>query len=52
VTIAPEDMKSFRQARFDVKKLAGQNIRVRGWIELYNGPEIEVTTPGAIEPLN
>ena len=52
VTIAPEDMKAFRQARFDVKKLAGQTVRVRGWIELYNGPEIEISTPGAIQPLN
>jgi micrococcal nuclease len=52
VTVAPEDMKTFRQVRFDLTKLAGQTIRVRGWIELYNGPEIEIMMPGAIESLN
>lgn len=52
VTVAPADMKLFRQARFDVKKLAGRRIRVRGWVELYNGPEIEIATPGAIQALD
>jgi micrococcal nuclease len=52
VTIAPSDMKSFRTARFDVKKLAGRRVRVRGWVELYNGPEMEIATPAAIETLN
>src|SRR5712671_6341754 len=39
VTVSPQDMKLFRQARFDVRKLAGQRVRVRGWVEQYNGPE-------------
>lgn len=51
VTVAPEDMKLFRQARFDVRKLAGKRIRVRGWIELYHGPEMEIASPTAIETL-
>jgi len=51
VTIEPEDMRIFRQAKFDVAALAGKRIRVRGWIEFYNGPEITVTTPAAIEML-
>jgi endonuclease YncB( thermonuclease family) len=52
VTIAPEDMKLFRTARFDVKKLAGKRVRVRGWVESYNGPEIQIATPQAIEILD
>ena len=52
VTVSPQDMKLFRQARFDVRKLAGQRVRVRGWIELYNGPEIEIANPAAIELIN
>ena len=52
VTVAPEDLKSFRTAHVDVKNLAGKRVRVRGWIELYNGPEIEVSTPSAIEILD
>ena len=51
VTIKPEDMRVFRQARFDVPALAGKRIRVRGWVEFYNGPEITITTPAAIEVL-
>jgi hypothetical protein len=50
--VSPQDMKAFRQARFDVKKLAGQRVRVRGWLEFYNGPEIEVATPAAIQVLD
>ena len=49
VTIEPDDMRIFRQAKFDVRTLAGKRIRVRGWIEFYNGPEITITTPAAIE---
>jgi micrococcal nuclease len=52
VTVGPDDLKLFRQARFDVKKLAGKHVRVRGWVELYNGPEMEVSTPGAIQILD
>jgi endonuclease YncB( thermonuclease family) len=52
VTVAPVDMKTFRSARFDVRKLAGKRVRVRGWVELYNGPEMEIATPAAVETLN
>jgi hypothetical protein len=45
VTVEQDDLKLFRQARFDVKKLAGKHVRVRGWVELYNGPEMVVSTP-------
>ena len=52
VTVSPSDMRAFRQAKFDVKTLGGKHIRVRGWIEFYNGPEMEVATPAAIEVLD
>jgi hypothetical protein len=52
VTVSPQDMKLFRQARFDVRKLAGQRVRVRGWVELYNGPEMEIANPAAIQRLD
>lgn len=51
VTIEPEDMRAFRQAKFDVPSLAGKRVRVRGWVEFYNGPEITIATPAAIEVL-
>ena len=51
VTVAPDGMKIFRAAKFDVKKLAGKHVRVRGWLEFYNGPEMDVSTPAAIEVL-
>jgi hypothetical protein len=51
VTIGPDDMRTFRQARIDVPALAGKRVRVRGWVEFYNGPEIVITTPDAIEVL-
>ncbi len=52
VTVSPQDMKLFRQMRFDVRKLPGQRVRVRGWLELYNGPEMEIANPAAIERLD
>ena len=52
VTVEQDDLKGFRQARFDVKKLAGKHVRVRGWVELYNGPEMVVSTPASIQILD
>ena len=49
VTIAPEDMRGFRTARVNPRQFAGQRLRVRGWIELFNGPNLQIATPGAIE---
>jgi hypothetical protein len=45
-------MKLFREKRVDVRKLAGQRVRVRGWLELYNGPEMEIANPAAIERID
>ncbi|PKQ01920.1 MAG: nuclease (SNase) [Alphaproteobacteria bacterium HGW-Alphaproteobacteria-12] len=35
-----------------IASLAGRALRVRGWIEQYNGPEIRVTHPAQIELLD
>ena len=51
VTISPQDMKSFKADGIDPRKYAGKVIRVRGWIERLNGPEIEVAVPEAIQVL-
>ena len=51
VTVSPQDMRAFRQAKFDVAAMQGKRVRVRGWVESYNGPEMEIATPAAIELL-
>lgn len=50
-TVAPDDMKTFRAAGFDLRTLGGRHVRVRGWIQSHNGPEMELATPEAIEVL-
>jgi endonuclease YncB( thermonuclease family) len=52
VTIAPEDKRNFRRPRIDWKAVEGRRIRVRGWMEFYNGPLIAVYAPGQIEFLD
>ena len=49
VTIDPQDKKHFRDAGVDPTAYAGQTIRVRGWVQSSNGPEIEVPNPQGIE---
>ena len=48
-TIAPDGMKLFRKAGIDPRTYAGQIIRVRGWIDEYHGPEIEIAAPEDVE---
>lgn len=48
-TIAPDDMKLFRRAGIDPEGYAGKRVRVRGWIQSFNGPEIEIADPETIE---
>lgn len=47
-TIAPEDKRNFHM-RVDWKALQGKRVRVRGWLESYNGPMISLHAPGQIE---
>jgi len=51
VNIAPEDMRHFRAADIDPALWQGKALRVRGWLESYNGPNLSVAVPGAIEVL-
>lgn len=46
VTIAPRDVRHFHE---DVGDYSDVQIRVRGWLKSYNGPEIVVTHPEQIE---
>lgn len=51
VTIAAAALPLFAEARLDPLALAGKSVRVRGWVERYNGPAIEATHPEQIEVL-
>ena len=50
-TIGRRDLKYFAAAGADPKSWAGKKIRVRGWLSLLNGPEIELTHPEQVEVL-
>jgi len=49
VTVAPRDMSLLREARLDIEALSGQRVRARGWLNDFNGPQIEATHPEQIE---
>ncbi len=49
VTVDPDDMPNFRATGVDPLSYVGQTIRVRGWLQSLNGPEIEVANPQGIE---
>ncbi len=51
VTVAPADMANFRREAVDPRLYAGKTIRVRGIIQQFNGPEIEIANPEQIEVL-
>jgi hypothetical protein len=51
VTISPDDLKLFHASGVDPRDYAGKTVRVRGWIEQHNGPEMEVAVPEDIEVL-
>ena len=49
VTISPDDMKNFHSIGVDPRDYAGKTVRVRGFVERLDGPEIEVAVPQDIE---
>ncbi len=51
-SIAPSDRKTFNKSGFNPLQWQGKTLRVRGWIEPYNGPYIEITHPEALELLD
>ncbi len=51
ITISPKYARSFSKD-LDPMTLKGQKVRVRGWVESYNGPFIEAVHPNQIEILD
>ena len=51
ITISPKNARSFVKD-LDPMTLKGQKVRVRGWVENYNGPFIEAVHPKQIEILD
>lgn len=51
VTIASEAAKLFPGEGQALSALAGKSVRVRGWIENFNGPSISLTHPEQLEVL-
>ena len=51
VAIGKRDRKAFKTAEYDPLLLAGARVRVRGWIELQNGPIIWLNDPRRLEIL-
>jgi micrococcal nuclease len=49
VTIAPEDMANFRGQGVDPRDYQGKRIRLRGIVQQFNGPEIEIASPKQVE---
>ncbi|MBI1331076.1 MAG: thermonuclease family protein [Alphaproteobacteria bacterium] len=49
VTIAPDDMKLFKAADIDPESFAGRRVRVRGVVQSFNGPQIELYAPQNLE---
>ena len=52
IAIAKRDRKRFKKAGLDPLSLEGASVRVRGWIELSNGPMIWLDHPERLEILN
>ena len=52
VKVAKRARRSFEAAGFDLQALADRVVRVRGWLDDYNGPMIEATHPEQIEVLD
>ena len=51
VSIGPRDRRRFEAAGIAVEDYEGRLVRVRGWVESFNGPMIEATHPEQIEVL-
>jgi hypothetical protein len=49
VTVLKRHQREFAAAGVDPKRLEGQPIRVRGWVEQHGGPVIDAAAPEQIE---
>lgn len=52
IKVGKRPRKVFEAAGFDLLALKGRTVRVRGWLDEYNGPMIEATHPEQIEILD
>jgi micrococcal nuclease len=52
VSLNARAVRLFKKAAFDVSRLKGKRVRVRGWIKSFNGPMINATHPEQIEVLD
>lgn len=52
VVIDKDTAKKFEDRALDPMSLEGARVRVRGWIELYNGPNIQLGDADRLEVLN
>ncbi len=50
-SILPHSMKLFEEGGMKLRSLIGQTVRLRGLLDLRFGPQIELTSPDALEPL-
>ena len=51
VSIGPRDRRRFETAGIAIEDYEGRLVRVRGWVDSFNGPMIEATHPEQIEVL-
>ena len=49
VTVAKRNERAFVSAGLELRKLAGRQVRIRGWIEERGGPWVEASRPEQIE---
>ena len=51
VSIGPRDRRRFEAEGIAIEDYEGRLVRVRGWVDSFNGPMIEATHPEQIEVL-
>jgi endonuclease YncB( thermonuclease family) len=51
-SVDPRDRRLFDDIGFDIEALQGHRVRVRGWVESWNGSMIEISHPEQIEVLD
>ncbi len=52
ITVAKKSRRKLERAGLDFAALEGANVRIRGWIELQNGPMIWLDDPNRLEILD
>ena len=52
IVIRASARKMLAKSGIDITSLKGRRVRIRGWIDSYNGPMIELTHPEQIEVLD